>query len=72
MKLQLSSYEETTGPAVFGEIAPAREKYTGPERRRANRRARADRRLEMRYELNSSDRRDSAGRRVDDQTMKFW
>lgn len=72
MDFQLCSCEETTGPAVFGETTPTQEKYTGPERRRANRRARADRRLEMRFELNSSDRRESAGRRVDDQTMKFW
>ena len=47
------------------------QKYTGPERRRENRRQK-DRREEVRFDPNSSDRRQSEGRRAGDKTPKFW
>lgn len=48
------------------------EKYNGPERRMGNRRGTQDRRGEVRFDLNASDRRESAGRRHDDKSPNFW
>jgi hypothetical protein len=47
-------------------------KYMGPERRRENRRKQQDRRGEVRFDPGSSDRRQSQGRREDDESPKFW
>ena len=47
-------------------------KYMGPERRRDNRRKQQDRRGEVRFDLNSNDRRKSGGRRKDDKSPDFW
>ncbi len=48
------------------------EKYTGPERRKQNRRYAEDRRAEVRFDPTKQDRRKKAGRRKDDKTPKFW
>lgn len=48
------------------------QRYTGPERRKINRRSGSDRRNEVRFDLNSRDRRQNPGRRKDDKTPSFW
>jgi hypothetical protein len=47
-------------------------KYMGPERRRDNRRTGHDRRLDVRFEISKEDRRQSHGRRHDDNAPIFW
>lgn len=47
-------------------------KYTGPERRKSNRRTNKDRRTEVRFDPTKQDRRKNQGRRKDDNTPKFW
>jgi hypothetical protein len=49
-----------------------KKKYLGPERRKDNRRSQTDRRGEVRFDVNSNDRRESSGRRKDDKSPKFW
>lgn len=49
-----------------------KKKYLGPERRKDNRRSQTDRRGEVRFDVNSNDRRESSGRRKDDESPKFW
>jgi hypothetical protein len=60
------------GSAVFEEKPRSAVAYKGAERRRRHRRGQADRRLEMRFELDKADRRVSAGRRADDKNIRFW
>ena len=72
MNLQLTERHEPSSRAVFGEIEPQKPRYTGAERRRQTRRKQADRREELRFELDKTDRRVSAGRRADDIDIKFW
>jgi hypothetical protein len=60
------------GPATFEEKQPSQAGYKGPERRRAHRRDHGDRRVEMRFEMDTPDRRACASRRADDQTANFW
>ena len=65
----------TSGPgraAVFGEKPRSAAAYKGPERRRKHRRGHTDRREEMRFDLDKTDRRVCAGRRSDDKQVKFW
>ena len=65
----------TSGPgkaAVFGEKPRSAAGYKGPERRRKHRRGHTDRREEMRFDLDKTDRRVLAGRRSDDKQVKFW
>jgi hypothetical protein len=52
--------------------AQKQKKYAGVERRRNNRRKQQDRRGEVRFSANSSDRRENQGRRAEDNTPKFW
>lgn len=59
-------------PVQFGAEEPHETKYMGPERRRDNRRSGRDRRLDVRFELNAEDRRQSHGRRHDDRCASFW
>jgi hypothetical protein len=47
-------------------------KYMGQERRRVDRRQQTDRRDDVRFEVNSSDRRQKEGRRHNDAAPKFW
>ena len=72
MNLQLIERHERGSRAVFGEIERPQPRYTGAERRRQTRRKRADRREELRFELDKKDRRATAGRRADDVDIKFW
>jgi hypothetical protein len=58
--------------AVFGEKPRSAAGYKGPERRRKHRRRHSDRREEMRFDLDKTDRRVLAGRRSDDKQCKFW
>lgn len=46
--------------------------YTGPERRRGQRRQQIDRRLMVRWEPEKTDRRQNAGRRQDDILNAYW
>jgi hypothetical protein len=61
-----------THPASFDSEEPGEKKYMGPERRRDNRRKAVDRRVDVRFELKASDRREKDGRRQDDASVKFW
>lgn len=49
-----------------------KKKYSGVERRRTNRRSGGDRRTDVRFDLDSTDRRQIQGRREDDKTPKYW
>ena len=64
--------KEPTPASSNGSKAAVQKKYMGEERRKGNRRANQDRRGEVRFELNKSDRRQSQGRRSTDITPKFW
>ena len=55
-----------------GTPGPKGRKYTGQERRRKNRRNSKDRRADVRFEIDKSDRREKPGRRHDDSAPKFW
>ncbi|GAA4501919.1 hypothetical protein [Pseudaeromonas paramecii] len=46
--------------------------YTGPERRRGERRQQTDRRKDIRWEPDKEDRRQSPGRRKDDELLPYW
>ena len=59
----------TDAPSTAG---PKGRKYTGQERRRKNRRNSKDRRADVRFEIDKSDRRQKDGRRHDDAAPKFW
>ncbi|TXS89564.1 hypothetical protein FV139_19955 [Parahaliea maris] len=48
------------------------QKYTGPERRKDDRRKTQDRRTEVRFDPGKQDRRQKQGRRKGDKTPKFW
>jgi len=50
----------------------AKKKYSGVERRRANRRSGTDRRADVRFDLDKNDRRQNEGRRESDHTPKYW
>jgi|TARA_R100000005_G_scaffold96452_2_gene83450 hypothetical protein len=47
-------------------------KYTGPDRRRLDRRSNTDRRSTVRFDPQNEDRRTVAGRREDDTVLRFW
>jgi hypothetical protein len=51
---------------------PQKKKYMGVERRKANRRSGKDRRDDVRFDLDKSDRRQNQGRREEDHTPKYW
>jgi len=67
-----SFYSRDTAPVSGDSTNRNRKKYMGEERRRKNRRAAADRRIDVRFDLTKSDRRKSDGRRENDATVKFW
>ena len=46
--------------------------YKGKERRKTNRRSTHERRTDVRFELDSNDRRQNTGRRKTDFTPKYW
>ena len=49
------------------------DKYKGPERRREDRRANQDRRVDVRFDLNATDRRENpGGRRENDVSVKYY
>ena len=49
-----------------------KDKYLGPEARRYPRRVLPDRRAEVRFDINSADRRQNSGRRSDDLGVNFY
>ena len=59
--------------ATFSNQVAERDKkiYTGEERRRRQRRVASDRRANIRFDI-KGDRRQSRGRRSDDQSPDFW
>jgi len=58
---------------VAAQAEATEDKYVGPERRRDNRRTSTDRRGEVRFDLNSTDRRQKiGGRRDGDAKVNFW
>lgn len=61
-----------TSPFTSGISDVPGKKYTGQERRRVDRRQQADRRDDVRFDLNTSDRRQKDGRRHNDAATKFW
>ena len=74
--MEKSVFESKDTHSVFGvaeEKSEDGEKYLGPDRRKVNRRDSHDRRGEVRFELNASDRRvNPGGRRSDDVSVNFW
>ena len=72
MTLLMETQPQTRGSALFESKDPESESYKGAERRRGHRRSNGDRRQEMRFELDKSDRRENPGRRAEDKTPKFW
>jgi hypothetical protein len=71
--MQFTENQRRGSSAVFGEkerSSPVG--YKGAERRRRHRRDHTDRRVEMRFELDTTDRRVCTGRRADDKNIKFW
>ena len=49
------------------------DEYKGPERRREDRRANQDRRVDVRFDLKATDRRENpGGRRQDDVSVKYY
>jgi hypothetical protein len=67
-----SFYSRDPSPLTSDTSNRTKKKYMGEERRRKNRRASLDRRLEVRFDLTKSERRQSDGRRENDATVKFW
>lgn len=61
-----------TSPATSEVNDAHAKKYMGQERRRVDRRQHADRRDDVRFEVNTSDRRQKDGRRHNDSAPKFW
>jgi len=51
---------------------PRKKKYLGIERRVENRRKAQDRRVDVRFDLTKTDRRQNSGRREEDIDLKFW
>ena len=60
------------GPVTASVEDDTTKKYMGQERRRDNRRKAQDRRSDVRFEVDNSDRRQNPGRRKGDETPKFW
>jgi hypothetical protein len=67
-----SFYARDPGLGTTDVSEETKKKYMGVERRRENRRKTQDRRGDVRFDLNKTDRRKSEGRREDDHTPKFW
>jgi hypothetical protein len=61
-----------TSPVTSGINDVPGKEYTGQERRRVDRRQTGDRRDDVRFDLNTSDRRQKDGRRHSDAAPKFW
>jgi hypothetical protein len=72
MTMLMDKEPQCGGSALFESKDPQSGSYKGAERRRTHRRSRGDRRLEMRFELDKSDRRENPGRRAGDKTPRFW
>jgi hypothetical protein len=70
--MRKSVFESKDTHSQFAMTADSEDKYLGPERRRVNRRATQDRRGEVRFDINASDRRENPGRRQDDVSVNFW
>ncbi len=67
-----SFHSKDPSPATSDTSKLSRKKYMGQERRRKDRRAALDRRVDVRFDLAKSERRQSLGRRETDATVKFW
>ena len=57
---------------VLDLVEPEKEKYEGVDRRMESRRKKADRRVDVRFNITNQDRRESVGRRAEDVLPKFW
>lgn len=69
---RVSFYVRDRERFVLGVTEPAKKRYTGVERRMEGRRKSRDRRVDVRFNLSKSDRRETDGRREDDALPKFW
>ncbi|NQX88839.1 MAG: hypothetical protein HRT77_09250 [Halioglobus sp.] len=68
-----SFYTRDPGLGSGAAFQPGREgTYTGLDRRKIKRRSGIDRRNNVRFDLNKSDRRSSNGRREDDSDLQYW
>ena len=72
MTLSEDKLSQPEGSALFESQDTRTASYQGAERRRSHRRIRSDRRLETRFELDKTDRRESPGRRAGEKNAKFW
>lgn len=66
-----SFYSRDPDRLIRNKENPRKKKYLGIERRREDRRKARDRRVDVRFEV-KADRRQNAGRREDDKSLKFW
>ena len=72
-----SFYTRDTGPFIVDVKTPDRnkkpkKKCLGLERRMETRRTARDRRVDVRFNLTKSDRRENQGRRAEDELPSFW
>jgi hypothetical protein len=58
--------------AISDSSNPSKKKYMGVEQRRGNRRKTKDRRGDVRFDLEKSDRRQNEGRREEDAKINYW
>ena len=70
--MRKSVFESRDTHPLFAVAEESEDKYVGPERRRCDRRATLDRRGEVRFDINATDRREKSGRRSDDVSVNFW
>ncbi len=67
-----SFYSRDPDRMIRDKADPRTKKYLGIERRVENRRKAQDRRVDVRFDLTKTDRRQNSGRREDDVDLKFW
>jgi len=67
-----SFYSRDPDRMIRDKADPRKKKYLGIERRVENRRKAQDRRVDVRFDLTKTDRRQNSGRREEDIDLKFW
>lgn len=69
---QTSFYSRDPGLVPIGGDDQESKNFKGDERRAEHRRLHSERRGEVRFDLNSGDRREADGRRNSDAAPKYW
>jgi hypothetical protein len=65
-------FESDPNRFILNVVTPGKKAYDGEERRMETRRKGKDRRIDVRFNLTSKDRRENVGRRAEDVLPKFW